>query len=217
MRKRSLTACFLFAYSLISCGGDSATTPVAPTTSASEEILSGTGVVINEFRTRGPNGEHDEFIELRNDSPASIDIGGWHIHASDTAGATTLLRTIGATGGTPGEFSGTDAARTTLGPGCHYLLVNFNGYRGVADNTYSIGIPDAGGLAIIDESGTTIDAVGLSVGSAFKEGTPLSAFPGTNSDHSYKRTGNDTNNNANDFSLSSPSTEKSRLTTCLVR
>ena len=215
MRKRSLTACFLFAYSLISCGGDSSTTPVAPTTSASEEILSGTGVVINEFRTRGPNGEHDEFIELRNDSPASIDIGGWQIQTSDTAGATTVIRTIGATGGMPDSFS--DSARTSLNPGCHYLLVNYNGYRGVSDNTYSIGIPDVGGLAIIDESGTMIDAVGLSVGSAFKEGTPLSAFPGTNTDHSYKRTGNDTNNNANDFSLSSPSTEKSRLTTCLVR
>ena len=215
MRRPSVTVCILLASSLASCGGDSSAAPVAPTTSQSEELLSGTNVVINEFRTRGPGGEYDEFIELRNDTPTSIDIGGWQIQTSDAAGATTVIRTIGATGGGEALFSA--SARTSLNPGCHYLLVNYNGYRGVADNTYSIGIPDAGGIAIIDENGVTIDAVGLSNGSAFKEGTPLLAFPGTNFDQSYKRTGSDTNNNANDFTLSSPSTEKTLLNTCLVR
>ena len=215
VRKPSVTACLVLTYFLISCGGDSSTAPAAPSAPEIDGILSGTNVVINEFRTRGPNGEYDEFIELRNDSRGAIDIGGWQLQASDNAGITSTLRTIGASLGT--SSIGSDGVGTTLSPGCHYLLTNYNGYRGNSDNTYNPGIPDTGGIALKNSSGVTIDAVGLSNGAAFKEGTPLAAFPDTNIDQSYKRTGNDTNNNANDFILSSPSTELTRLTTCLIR
>jgi len=203
------------ACSLTACGGDSTTTPVAPSEPQVDDIPSGTNIVINEFRTRGPNGEYDEFIELRNDSNGAIDIGGWQLAASDDAGTTTNLRTIGARLGTSGIHS--SEVGFTISPGCHYLLTNYNGYRGESDNTYNPGIPDNGGITLKNSSGVTIDSVGLSNGSAFKEGTPLAAFPDTNIDQSYKRTGNDTNNNAGDFVLSSPSTELTRLTTCLIR
>ena len=36
-----------------------------------------TTIVISEYRTRGPAGGNDEFIELRNNSAAPVDIGGY--------------------------------------------------------------------------------------------------------------------------------------------
>src|SRR5215203_1646924 len=45
--------------------------PVAPAVS--------TDIVISEFRTRGPNGGNDEFIDLYNLSSAAVDISGWKI------------------------------------------------------------------------------------------------------------------------------------------
>jgi len=75
-----------------------------------------------------------------------------------------------------------------------------------ANQTYSTGITDDGGIAITRSNGTTIiDAVGMSNGSAFKESTPLAPLS-TNVDQSYERkpggafgNGTDTNNNVADF------------------
>jgi uncharacterized protein len=43
-------------------------------------------IVISEFRTRGPNGGNDEFIELRNRSAAPVDIGGYRVNGSNASG-----------------------------------------------------------------------------------------------------------------------------------
>ena len=40
-------------------------------------------ILISEFRTRGPAGAGDEFIELYNATAAPIDIGGWKINRSE--------------------------------------------------------------------------------------------------------------------------------------
>ncbi|PYR65990.1 MAG: hypothetical protein DMF88_17870, partial [Acidobacteria bacterium] len=37
----------------------------------------GTGIVISEFRTHGPSGGNDEFVEIYNNSDLAIDISGW--------------------------------------------------------------------------------------------------------------------------------------------
>ena len=71
---------------------------------------SGTSVVINEFRVRGPNGGNDEFIELFNPTAGSVDISGWKIRGSNVSG------TIGDRLTLP--------PNTTLGPGCYYLATN---------------------------------------------------------------------------------------------
>jgi hypothetical protein len=34
-------------------------------------------IVISEFRTRGPAGGNDEFVELRNRSAVPVEISGW--------------------------------------------------------------------------------------------------------------------------------------------
>ena len=161
------------------------------------------GVVINEFRTRGPAGGNDEFIELRNDSSASVDISGWQVHGSNSSGGTTNRRTI--------------PSGTVLAAGCHYLLGNSNAYTGATDTTYGTGITDSGGIALKQGNGTLVDQVGLSTGSAFYEGTPLASFPSGNSDRSYARATTDTDNNASDFSLIAPSTPLTSAASCAER
>src|SRR3990172_8797553 len=54
------------------------------------------------------------------------------------------------------------------------------------DQTFSDSIPNNGGVALCDNLGNLIDQVGFSLGSAFKEGTPLSPLVG-NTDQSYER------------------------------
>ena len=166
----------------------------------------GTGVVINEFRSRGPDGATDEFIELRNDSAQAIDIGGWVVDGSNGSGGTEVRRVLGS--GIP------------LDPGCHYLLTNSRtpGYSGgtIGDNTYGLAITDDGGLQLRRRDGSIADSVGMSAGSAFGENQRLDEFPGGTSSRSYARTGNDTNNNRLDFGLRS-STPQNRSSSCAVR
>ena len=47
-----------------------------------------TTLVIDEFRTRGPNGGNDEFIELRNVSDGAISLSGWNVLGSNGSGLT---------------------------------------------------------------------------------------------------------------------------------
>ena len=159
-------------------------------------------VLISEFRTRGPNGAADEFVEIYNPTTATVVIANLKIRASNNAGTVSDRVTI-----PPG---------TTLGSGCHYLLANSSsgGYSGsvTPNQTYGTGIADDGGIAITRSSGTSIiDAVGVSNGSAYKEGTPLAPLS-ANVNQSYERkpggafgNGTDTNNNAADFILNAAS------------
>src|SRR5438046_1821644 len=52
------------------------------------------GVVISEFRTRGPNGASDEFIELYNNSDSPADISGWKINGSSSTGTIATRLTV---------------------------------------------------------------------------------------------------------------------------
>src|SRR5215212_8124389 len=163
--------------------------------------LDTTHVVISEFRARGPNGGNDEFIELYNPTSAAIDISGWKINGSNS--------------------SGTVSTRVTMSPGTsipahgHFLATNnaAGGYSGsVSGNqTYSTGITDDGGIAILGATDVIVDQVGMSSGSAYGEGAPLTPFT-TNADRSYERlpgssngSGQDTGDNAADFHSISPS------------
>jgi hypothetical protein len=205
------------------CGGDSnPTTPPTPTPAPSPAPApapapaptptptpapTGNGVVINEFRTRGPNGGNDEFIELRNDSGAPIDIGQWRIVGSNASGTTDVRRILDA--------------GITLNAGCHFLLTNSNtsGYSDSVpgDMTYGVGVTDDGGIALTRADGSIVDQVGMSSGSAYREGSALDDFGGGNSNRAYARTGNDTNNNRADFSMRSPSTPQNRSASCATR
>jgi uncharacterized protein len=180
---------------------------------AAETTASAQGVVISEFRTRGPVGGSDEFIELYNATAADVAIGGWLVRGSNTAGTVSTRATI--------------PASTTLAAGCHYLVTNATastGYSGSVpgDLTYLTGITDDGGIALtLADTTTVVDQVGMSSGSAYKEGTTLTPLT-TNLDRGYERkpggasgNGQDTDDNSSDFSLVTPNNPQNKLSTCI--
>ena len=165
----------------------------------------GTPLVISEFRFRGPSGGNDEFVEIYNNTDDAIMIGGYTLRGSNNAGTNSVRATV--------------APSTTIPARGHFLFTNSgaSGYSGsVAGNqTYTVGITDDGGIALARGDGTIVDQVGLSAGSAYKEGTPLASLGNTtasNLNRSYERkpggaagSGTDTTNNAADFQLITPS------------
>jgi len=172
-------------------------------------------VVISEFRVRGPNGGSDEFVELYNLSASPVAIGGWKINGSNNAGTISTRVTIGAS--------------VVLNPGCHFLATNSsaNGgpYSGAVpgDQTYATGITDDGGIALLTSSDVIVDQVGLSAGSAYKEGTPLASLGSQNVNRGYERlpggaagSATDTDSNTADFRLLAPSDPQSLASSCVA-
>jgi uncharacterized protein (TIGR03437 family) len=166
-----------------------------PSASPSPSILP---IVISEFRTRGPNGANDEFIELYNHSSSPISISGWKIRASNNAGSVSTRLAI--------------SAGTTISGHGHFLATN-SGYSGAVsgDQTYSSGITNDGGIALTLADDSIVDQIGLSAGSAFKEGMHLAPLS-SDADLSYERrpggaagSGQDTADNFNDFLFVTPS------------
>jgi hypothetical protein len=163
--------------------------PTAPASAVS------TNVVISEFRTRGPGGGDDEFVEIMNISGDSISLGGY------------LLEGSGHTTSDPLEIRAVVPEGVVLAPGQHYLFANAATPLGVAfpaDQFYAPagGINDEGSVAISRPDYQRVDTVGIGV-TLWGEGTRLA--PQTDGSHSYQRERSgyqDTDNNAADFALS---------------
>jgi DNA/RNA endonuclease G (NUC1) len=158
-----------------------------------------TTVVISEFRTRGLGGANDEFVELYNVTGSPINIGNWKINRSNGTGTVNTQITI--------------SAGTMIPAFGHFLATNSSGYSGSVpgNQTYGTGITDDGGIAILNDSNVVIDQVGMSAGSAYKEGNLLSQLT-TNVNRSHERKAGgangstqDTDDNGNDFQLITPS------------
>ena len=174
----------------------------------------GSGIVISEYRLRGPNGTNDEFIELFNGGVADVDVSSWTLRSSTGTGAISGLTTL--------------PANTRIRRGCFYIIANTAAANSVGvtpDKTYvsSSGTPDNGGLAILTNTGTMVDQVGNGAGSAFGEGNRLPAFPAVAVNQSYERRASnvsgivDTNDNLADFQLIAPSTpHNSNVANCLA-
>ena len=157
-------------------------------------------VVISEFRTVGPNGGNDEFIELYNLSNSAVDISGWTIRGSNNAAGVSIRLTV--------------SAGTSIPAHGHFLATNSaaSGYSGSVpgNQTYATGITNDGGIALFNASATIIDQVGMSTGSAYKEGAVLTPLT-TNTNRGYERkpggangSTQDTDNNSTDFQLLTP-------------
>lgn len=172
-------------------------------------------IVISEFRTRGPLGGFDEFIEIFNPTNSSIDISGWRIDKSGACPSvsTTTLITI--------------PSLAVLQPGQHYLVTSSTSTDvSLANQTYpantTYAVADTGGIALFDLS-NLVDSVGMCNTTVYFEGTTLSALSGT-ANQSYERkvggtSGSclDDGNNATDFALRNPSNPQnfsSPFTTC---
>ena len=162
-------------------------------------VASTSGVVISEFRFRGTNGGNDEFIELVNAGSGPVDVGGWSVWGTNTAGANSQRAAI--------------PARVTLLPGEHYLLTNTaaSGYSGASpgDTSYTVGVVDGGGIQLRSATGAVVDAAGFTTAlpASFREGAGLLAQLVTNTNRSYERSGGtqDTDVNSADFAIKSPS------------
>lgn len=155
-------------------------------------------LVISEFRTRGPNGANDEFVEIYNNSDATVNMSGFKLRASNGSGSSTTRLTVNA--------------GTLIPAHSHFLATNSGGYSGtvIGDQNYSSGITNDGGLALTLADDTVIDQVGLSVGSSYKEGMHLAPLP-SDANQSYERKPGglngstvDTDDNFNDFALLTP-------------
>jgi hypothetical protein len=168
------------------------------------KIYPATSIVISEFRTRGPNGASDEFVELYNPTSVSISIGNWQLRVLTGTGLEATRATI--------------TAGTILSPGQYYLIANntaVTGYSGstTPNQTYTTGIVDAGGIAIFDNLNIRIDSVGLNTNyPTYTETIPLPTLT-LDINQSYERyiggvNGNcqDDGNNLTDFALVNPST-----------
>lgn len=152
------------------------------------------GVVISEFRFRGPGGVSDEFVELRNISNMPVDVSGYR------------LQGCAASSGNPTNRATVPPA-TVLQPGQYFLFAGPN-YSGATagDAGYNSGISDQGGARIVDSAGNFVDGVGSASGAEdqCREGSgldiPAAARPDNN--YSFERRDNDardTNDNAADF------------------
>ena len=181
-----LTAAVAIVFALAGIGG------------AVQAHASTSGVVISEFRVRGPQGGNDEFVELRNAGSAAVDITGWALQ--------------GCANGSPGNVSNrvTVTASVVLQPGQSFLFANHasGGYSGLVtpNATYGTGISDMtttsyAGIRLLSAGGTIVDGVG-SQNSPCREGVGL-VTPGspTQADLSFERIfeTQDTDSNLLDF------------------
>lgn len=172
-------------------------------------------LIISEFRTKGPNGSADEFVELYNTTGAPLIVqssdgsSGLGVAASDG-----VIRCVIENG-------------TVIPKGGHYLCANGGNkeslrrnVRGrtvnLVDQFFNLEIPDNAGIALFSSStsnslslslGTRLDAVGSSAESntLYKEGTGYPAVTAQDLEHSFYRDmrpngePKDTGNNVADF------------------
>ncbi|MCX6035702.1 MAG: lamin tail domain-containing protein, partial [Chloroflexi bacterium] len=159
-------------------------------------------VVISEFRSRGQNGLDDEFVELYNPSGAAVNMGAWMIKKSSSCG-TGIINLV------------TIPADTMLLAGQHYLAAATGSSVTSADQIYPASLADDGGVALVTNSGTVVDAAGMCTSTQYHEGTILLPLVGT-SNQSYERKPGgatscyDTNDNARDFALISPANPQNK-------
>jgi len=163
---------------------------------AGAAFASASGVVISEFRFRGPVGGNDEYVELMNAGSGAVDISGWKLQGcSSTTGAASDRATV--------------PAGVVLQAGEHYLFVNNNasgGYSGSVpgDRTYGTGFTDGAGARIVTAANAVVDGVSgtLTAASECREGAGIPGMPTANGDQSYERKlggTQDTDNNLEDF------------------
>ncbi len=149
-------------------------------------------VVINELSTRTSASASAEFVELYNPSTCAVPLGNWRVAYKSSGGTGNgVLHTFGV--------GDSILAKT-------FLVLGTSQFVGKKDATFSAGMADDGQIALQDDTGKTIDAVGFgSATGVFVEKSPAPAAP-NNGSVGRKADGIDSDNNAADFKvLPSPS------------
>jgi hypothetical protein len=193
------------------------------------------GLVISEFRLRGPQGVRDEYVDLYNPGASAIIVSttdnsdGWALATQTTAGTVSAVAVIpnGTVIPSRGHFLIADNPDVTAGT--QNLVYSLTAYpnsevrTAESDTGWSVDIPDSNGIAIFKTANPAnfiaaniMDAAGpttLPGGSIFREGTGYGDLPNAGTlQYAMVRaidqvSGNpkDTGNNLNDFIFMDPS------------
>jgi lamin tail-like protein/collagen triple helix repeat protein len=153
-------------------------------------------VRVNEIMTGSAGAASNEFVELVNTGSRAADIGGFKLaYRSGSGSSDVTLATIPAGTSIPAEG---------------FYIFGGSGYLGSqpANQSFSVALAaTGGGVAIRDSGGSIVDSVGWGDAvNAFVEAhaataPPATAAPGSSADRIPD--GDDTNDNAADFSVSS--------------
>ncbi len=149
-------------------------------------------LLVSEVQTGGASAS-DEFAEITNVGPASIDLAGLELAYVTSTGSTVTRKASWATA-------------LLLEPGRHLLIANSAGVFGpLADATYTGGFAATGGALVLRAiGGAPVDAVGWGdATNTFVEGQPVGApVPGTSIERKPGGVGGntlDTNANSTDW------------------
>lgn len=204
---RRLAGYVLATFAFLHCASESESAPESDAADAGREARSIDGgriddaaedtectrrVVINEVMVGGATAG-EELIELLNAGTCAAAVGGWSLrYRSGTDVAGPVLVTFDP--GTGISARGFLVAATAT----------FDG--GPVDYEFTAGLAAAGGqIGLLDEANVLVDAVGYGAAQgAYVEKSPAPA-PAPNRSIARKLDGRDTNDNAADFALSSPS------------
>ena len=158
-------------------------------------------LTVNEVMTGITGAASNEFVELFNGGSSAVDLSGYKLVYRSSAGTSDVTL-------------GTIPSGTTLAAGGFYLFGG-SAYAGSAtpDQSFSSSLAaTGGGVALRDASGTIVDSVGYGDAvNAFVEGHPAAAPPAAAAPgNSTVRLpdGDDSNDNAADFSVSASPTPK---------
>lgn len=184
--------------------GTSDTSDPDPSNNSAEAMTAVTGpfagdLLISEFRLRGPAGDHDEFIEIYNNTDAPIAVAttdgssGWALAASD--GVIRFIIPNGTVIPARGHFLGVNSNAYSLSD---YPAGINNGETSTAtgDATYETGIPDNAGIALFRTSetanfstATRLDAVGSAAeaNTLYKDGTGYPVLVSFDADYAWVR------------------------------
>jgi uncharacterized protein len=186
VRSRQIIA--LVAVLLASLAGATAAAAASPS-----------GVLFSQLRLRTAASQFDQYAEIENTSPSTVDLSGWQLFDCFTSGGTPRV----------GPDGDPLPAGTHLPPGQTFVFGKDRGdYTGIADATYNFAVRENGGAQLHDAGGAIQDAVGAP-GTACAEGTGLT-FPTMGADFTFTRATagaglQDTDDNAADFGAPSGS------------
>lgn len=145
-------------------------------------------VVINEIQIGGESST-DEFVELYNNGSEEVNLNGWRLSKRTASGTESNLLTT---------FPETNIAGNST------LVIAHTNFSGAADLTYSTQNSIASNNTVVlysDSGDTIIDLVGMGDATSFEN----TSAPVPENNMSISRSnGKDTNNNATDFKIGSP-------------
>lgn len=169
-------------------------TASAPTDTTPPAVTSGCKLLINEVQTGDGSTGSADFVEIFNACSSSAAIGDHKLVYHSASGTSDIALFTFASG--------------TSIPANGFLVLAGSGYTGSSDGKLASGLATGGAsIALEDGSGAVLDSMGYGTGTGtFVEGSAAAAPGDTTPAKSLSRVpnGTDTNDNASDFKVGTP-------------